>query len=185
MSWGWGGQARVPSHAHLLQASTLLLPLPELQPRQTSHFSEKHSRGSGGGGARGPREARNVPKGGLPWAAVITDSLASAGDMASIPGAWRPHVPRGNSTHASQRHSLCSGALEPQRPKAPHPESVPHNERSHPVRSPATTREGRPSPQPEQSPPSNEDPAQPKTSKQVIFLKKAHKVAMDSLVQGS
>ena len=44
---------------------------------------------------------------------------ANAGDMGSIPGPGRVHMPRGNKAHAPQLLSLRSRACAPQQEKPP------------------------------------------------------------------
>ena len=50
----------------------------------------------------------------FPGGPVVKNLPASAGDMGSIPGLGRPHMPRSNSAHAPQLLSLCSRVHEPQ-----------------------------------------------------------------------
>ena len=45
---------------------------------------------------------------------MVKNPPANAGDMGSIPGPGRSHMPRSNETHASQLPSLRSRAREPQ-----------------------------------------------------------------------
>ena len=54
---------------------------------------------------------------------------ASAGDMCSIPGPGRFHVPRSNEARVPQLLSLRSSTCKPQLPKAAHLEPVLHNKR--------------------------------------------------------
>ena len=51
---------------------------------------------------------------GFPCGSVVKSSPAKAGDMGSVPGRGRSHMPSGNSACAPQLLSLCSRALEPQ-----------------------------------------------------------------------
>ena len=44
----------------------------------------------------------------FPGGPLVKDLPASAGDMGSIPGLGRVHMPQGNYTHAPQLLSLCS-----------------------------------------------------------------------------
>ena len=47
---------------------------------------------------------------GFPWCPVVKNSPANAGDMDSIPGPGRSHMPQGNKAHAPQPLSLPSRA---------------------------------------------------------------------------
>ena len=65
---------------------------------------------------------------------------ASAGDMCSIPGPGRFHMPRSNEARVPQLLSLRSRACKPQLPKAAHPEPVLRNQRSRCDEEPWATR---------------------------------------------
>ena len=45
---------------------------------------------------------------------LVKNLPANTGDMGSIPGPGRSHVPHSNYTHASQLLALCSRTQEPQ-----------------------------------------------------------------------
>ena len=51
---------------------------------------------------------------GFPSGAVVENPPANAGDMGSIPGPGRSHMPRSNKARVPQLLSLCSRAREPQ-----------------------------------------------------------------------
>ena len=95
---------------------------------------------------------------GFPGGSVVKKKPANAGDMSSIPGPGRSHLPWSNEAHEPQLLSLCSrsqelqqslSALEPvsalQQEKSPHWEALKL--------------------QLERSPHSNKDAAQPKINK--------------------
>ena len=50
----------------------------------------------------------------FPGGAVVKNSPANAGDMDSIPGPGRSHMPWSNKARVPQLLSLCSRAHEPQ-----------------------------------------------------------------------
>ena len=52
--------------------------------------------------------------GDFPGGTVVKSPPANAGDIGSIPGAGRSHMPRSSWTRAPQLLSLCSRACEPQ-----------------------------------------------------------------------
>ena len=55
---------------------------------------------------------------GFPGGAVVKNPPANAGNMGSIPGPGRSHMPRSNEARAPQLLSLCSRASEPQLARA-------------------------------------------------------------------
>ena len=50
----------------------------------------------------------------FPGGTVVKNPPANAGDVGSIPGLGRSHMPRSNEVRAPQLLSLCSRAREPQ-----------------------------------------------------------------------
>ena len=56
----------------------------------------------------------------FPGDAVVKNLPANAGDMGSIPGPGRPHMPWSNQARVPQLLSLCSRAREPQLMKPAH-----------------------------------------------------------------
>ena len=76
---------------------------------------------------------------GFPSGSVVKNLPASAGDVGSIPGSGRSHMPQSNLVQEPQLLSLCARAQEPQpmRPcainfRSPHTlEPVLHKERRH------------------------------------------------------
>ena len=62
---------------------------------------------------------------------MVKNPPANAGDMGSIPGLGRSHMPWSNSARAPQLLSLHSRAREPQLLKPAHLEPVLRNKRSH------------------------------------------------------
>ena len=55
----------------------------------------------------------------FPGDPVVKNLPANAGDMGSIPGLGRFHVPRGNQAHVSQLLSPCPKTCAPQQDKPP------------------------------------------------------------------
>ena len=78
---------------------------------------------------------------------MVKNPPANAGDMGSIPGPERSHMPQSNYACVPQLLSLRSRAHEPQLLKPTHLEPVVRNKRSHDNEKPAHH---------------NEDPTQPK-----------------------
>ena len=53
---------------------------------------------------------------GFPGGSVIKNPSANAGDMGSIPGLWRSHMPRSDETGVPQLLSLCVATTEARGP---------------------------------------------------------------------
>ena len=66
----------------------------------------------------------------FPGGAVVKNPPANAGDMGSIPGPGRSHMPRSTKARAPQLPSLRSRAREPQLLKPAHLEPMLRNKRS-------------------------------------------------------
>ena len=96
---------------------------------------------------------------GFPGGSVVKNPPVDAGDISSIPGSGRSHMPRGNKARAPQLLSLWSRAQEPQLLKPEGRGPVLHNERT-----PSSHVAARSSPSslhPEKNLHIKEDPAQP------------------------
>ena len=81
---------------------------------------------------------------------MVKNPPANAGDMGSIPGPGRSHVPRSNEARAPQLLSLCSRAHEPQllspratTTEADMPRARALQREATAMRSPSTARKGR------------------------------------------
>ena len=103
---------------------------------------------------------------GFPGGSVAKNPPASAADKDSIPDPRRYHMLWSNKDHAPQILSLCSRVQEPQLLKLMRPTVRAAAREATATRSPPiTARVACRSSQPEESPQSNEDPAEPKTNK--------------------